>query len=122
MSGTVPPFGVHTGNPCSPIRAGNLTDTINNPTTTNVVPNVDENLLDIRKRLDNGENIMKSITEGPFQMGTLIETRAEETEGALQIGPERARVFADLSAEEKEMYKADNRATNILLQDDSGRF
>ncbi|GJW86244.1 hypothetical protein Tco_0161584 [Tanacetum coccineum] len=49
-------------------------------------------------------------------MGTLIETRVEETEGALQLGPERARVFADLSAEEKERYKADIRATNILLQ------
>ncbi|GJT04592.1 retrovirus-related pol polyprotein from transposon TNT 1-94 [Tanacetum coccineum] len=41
---------------------------------------------------DNGENIMKSITE------------------------ERARVFTDLTAEEKERYKADIRATNILLQ------
>ncbi|GJV37388.1 hypothetical protein Tco_1409865 [Tanacetum coccineum] len=64
----------------------------------------------------NGENIMKSITEGPFQMGTFIQTPAEETEGALQLGPERARVFTDLSAEEKERYKADIRATNILLQ------
>ncbi|GJU68030.1 hypothetical protein Tco_1254289 [Tanacetum coccineum] len=65
------------------------------------------------------ENIMKSITEGPFQMGTFIQTPAEdaeETEGALQLGPERARVFTDLSAEEKERYKADIRATNILLQ------
>ncbi|GKF43900.1 hypothetical protein Tco_0130452, partial [Tanacetum coccineum] len=43
---------------------------------------------------DNGENIMKSITEGP----------------------KRARVFTDLSAEEKERYKADIRATDILLQ------
>ncbi|GJS71358.1 retrovirus-related pol polyprotein from transposon TNT 1-94 [Tanacetum coccineum] len=65
---------------------------------------------------DNGENIMKSITEGPFKMGTFIQTPAEETEGALQPGPERARVFTDLSAEEKERYKADIRATNILLQ------
>ncbi|GJX35627.1 retrovirus-related pol polyprotein from transposon TNT 1-94 [Tanacetum coccineum] len=68
---------------------------------------------------DNGENIMKSITEGPFQMGMFIQTPAEdaeETEGALQLGPERARVFTDLSAEEKERYKADIRATNILLQ------
>ncbi|GKG28553.1 hypothetical protein Tco_0406880, partial [Tanacetum coccineum] len=30
--------------------------------------------------------------------------------------PERARVFTDLSAEEKERYKAYIRATNILLQ------
>ncbi|GKC75896.1 retrovirus-related pol polyprotein from transposon TNT 1-94 [Tanacetum coccineum] len=65
---------------------------------------------------DNGENIMKLITEGPFKMGTFIQTPAEETEGALQLGPEHARVFTDLSAEEKERYKADIRATNILLQ------
>ncbi|GJS09625.1 hypothetical protein Tco_0366421 [Tanacetum coccineum] len=60
-------------------------------------------------RKDNGENIMKSITEGPFQMGTFIQTPAEdaeETEGALQLGPERARVFTDLSAEEKERHIA----------------
>ncbi|GKA84833.1 hypothetical protein Tco_0806487 [Tanacetum coccineum] len=43
---------------------------------------------------DNGENIMKSITEGPV----------------------RARVFTNLSAQDKERYKADIRATNILLQ------
>ncbi|GKB23358.1 retrovirus-related pol polyprotein from transposon TNT 1-94 [Tanacetum coccineum] len=52
---------------------------------------------------------MKSITEGPFQMGTFIQTPAEdaeETEGALQLGPERARVFTDLSAEEKRMLYA----------------
>nr|GEX04150.1 COP9 signalosome complex subunit 6a-like [Tanacetum cinerariifolium] len=48
---------------------------------------------------DNGENIMKSITEGEAQ-----------------LGPECDRVFIDLSADEKEMYKADIRATNILLQ------
>ncbi|GKF00532.1 hypothetical protein Tco_0023882, partial [Tanacetum coccineum] len=65
---------------------------------------------------DTGENIMKSITEGPFKMGTFIQTHAEETEGALQPGPKCARVFTDLSAEEKERYKADVRATNILLQ------
>ncbi|GJR04839.1 retrovirus-related pol polyprotein from transposon TNT 1-94 [Tanacetum coccineum] len=71
---------------------------------------------------DNGENIMKSITEGPFQMGMFRETIAEGAEGALHLGPERVRVFTDLTAEEKERYKADIRATNILLQDDSGRF
>ncbi|GKE90666.1 hypothetical protein Tco_1571761 [Tanacetum coccineum] len=65
---------------------------------------------------DNGENIMKSITEGPFKMGTFIQNPAEETEGALQPGPKRARVFTDLSAEEKERYKASIRAMNILLQ------
>ncbi|GJZ06896.1 retrovirus-related pol polyprotein from transposon TNT 1-94 [Tanacetum coccineum] len=65
---------------------------------------------------DNGENIMKSITEGPFQMGMFRETIAEGAEGALHLGPERVRVFTDLTAEEKERYKADIRATNILLQ------
>ncbi|GKD62429.1 hypothetical protein Tco_1299938, partial [Tanacetum coccineum] len=65
---------------------------------------------------DNGENIMKSITEGPFQMGMFRETIAEGAEGALHLGPERIRVFTDLTAEEKERYKADIRATNILLQ------
>ncbi|GJV64878.1 hypothetical protein Tco_1475706 [Tanacetum coccineum] len=37
-------------------------------------------------------------------------------EGAVQHGPVRDRVLNDLLAEEKERYKADIRATNILLQ------
>ncbi|GJR15055.1 hypothetical protein Tco_0797707 [Tanacetum coccineum] len=65
---------------------------------------------------DNGENIMKSIKEGPFQMGTVSDVITGGTEGAIQQGPVRARVLNDLSAEEKERYKADIRATNILLQ------
>ncbi|GJR66036.1 retrovirus-related pol polyprotein from transposon TNT 1-94 [Tanacetum coccineum] len=69
-----------------------------------------------RIRLDNGENIMKSIKEGPFQMGTVSDVITGGTEGAVQQGPVRARVLNDLSAEEKERYKADIRATNILLQ------
>ncbi|GKD12805.1 hypothetical protein Tco_1197212, partial [Tanacetum coccineum] len=43
---------------------------------------------------ENGANILKSIDEGPFQMGTFRETFAED----------------------KERYNADIRATNILLQ------
>ncbi|GJR45939.1 integrase, catalytic region, zinc finger, CCHC-type containing protein [Tanacetum coccineum] len=62
----------------------------------------------------NGVNILKSIDEGPFQMGTFRETLAEGTEGAL--GPERPRVYSDLSPEDKERYNADIRAMNILLQ------
>ncbi|GJY53292.1 hypothetical protein Tco_0444956 [Tanacetum coccineum] len=65
---------------------------------------------------DNGENIMKSIKEGPFQMGTVSDVITGGTEGEVQHGPVRARVLKDLSAEEKERYKADIRATNILLQ------
>ncbi|GJT67283.1 integrase, catalytic region, zinc finger, CCHC-type containing protein [Tanacetum coccineum] len=59
---------------------------------------------------------MKSITEGPFQMGTVSDMIAAGTEGTFQQGPVRARVFTDLSAQEKERLKADIRATNILLQ------
>ncbi|GJZ94573.1 retrovirus-related pol polyprotein from transposon TNT 1-94 [Tanacetum coccineum] len=62
---------------------------------------------------DNGENILKSIDEGPFKMGKFRETLAE---GSLHLGPERDKVFADLTPEEKERFKADIRATNILLQ------
>ncbi|GJT38013.1 hypothetical protein Tco_0937878 [Tanacetum coccineum] len=63
---------------------------------------------------DNGENIMKSIKEGPFQMGTVSDVITGGTEGAAQQGPVRTRVLNDLSAEEKERYKADIRATNNL--------
>nr|GEX72861.1 retrovirus-related Pol polyprotein from transposon TNT 1-94 [Tanacetum cinerariifolium] len=65
---------------------------------------------------DNGVNILKSIDEGPFQMGTFWETLSEGNEGALHLGPERPRVYSDLLLEEKERYNADIRATNILLQ------
>ncbi|GJT81712.1 putative ribonuclease H-like domain-containing protein [Tanacetum coccineum] len=65
---------------------------------------------------DNGENIMKSIKEGPFHMGTVSDVIAGGTEGAVQHGLVRARVLNDLSTKEKERYKADIRATNILLQ------
>ncbi|GJY97971.1 hypothetical protein Tco_0514881 [Tanacetum coccineum] len=36
---------------------------------------------------DNGENIMKSIKEGPFQMGTVSDVITGGTEGAVQQGP-----------------------------------
>ncbi|GKA25206.1 hypothetical protein Tco_0711315 [Tanacetum coccineum] len=65
---------------------------------------------------ENGVNILKSIDEGPFQMGTFRETLAEGDEGALHLGPERPRVYSDLSSEDKDRYNADIRATNIILQ------
>ncbi|GJU02673.1 retrovirus-related pol polyprotein from transposon TNT 1-94 [Tanacetum coccineum] len=68
------------------------------------------------KGKDNGENILKSIDEGPFQMGKFHATLAEGNEGALHLDPERDRVFTDLLLEEHERSKADIRATNILLQ------
>nr|GEZ80506.1 integrase, catalytic region, zinc finger, CCHC-type, peptidase aspartic, catalytic [Tanacetum cinerariifolium] len=64
----------------------------------------------------NGVNILKSIDKGPFQMGTIRETLAERTEGAPYLGPERPRVYSDLSPKEKDRYNADIRAINILLQ------
>nr|GFB07907.1 hypothetical protein [Tanacetum cinerariifolium] len=65
---------------------------------------------------DNGVNILKSIDEGPYKLGTFRETLAESTEGTPQFGPERQRVYSDLKSEEKDRYNADIRATNILLQ------
>nr|GEV05400.1 copia protein [Tanacetum cinerariifolium] len=65
---------------------------------------------------DNRVNILKSIDEGPYQMGTFRETLAESTEGTPQFGPEQPRVYSDLSFEEKDRYNANIRATNILLQ------
>nr|GEU74336.1 integrase, catalytic region, zinc finger, CCHC-type, peptidase aspartic, catalytic [Tanacetum cinerariifolium] len=65
---------------------------------------------------ENGVNILKSIDEGPFQMGTFRETLAEGEEGALRLGPEQPRVYPDLSPKEMERYKADIQPTNILLQ------
>nr|GEZ16596.1 hypothetical protein [Tanacetum cinerariifolium] len=64
----------------------------------------------------NGVNILKSIDEGPYQIGTVRETLAESTEGAPQFGPERPRVYSDLTPEEKDRYNANIWATNILLQ------
>nr|GFA66344.1 hypothetical protein [Tanacetum cinerariifolium] len=63
---------------------------------------------------DNGENIIKSINEGPFKIRKINETIIEGSEGAVR--PERDRVVADLTHEEKERYKDDIRTTNILLQ------
>nr|GEU74840.1 integrase, catalytic region, zinc finger, CCHC-type, peptidase aspartic, catalytic [Tanacetum cinerariifolium] len=65
---------------------------------------------------ENGVNILKSIDEGPFQMGTVRETLVEGTKEAPHLGLERPRVYSDLSPEEKDMYNVDIRATNILLQ------
>ncbi|GJZ09233.1 hypothetical protein Tco_0543516, partial [Tanacetum coccineum] len=65
---------------------------------------------------ENGVNILKSIDEGPFQMGIFQETLAEGNEGALHLGPERAQIYFNLSPEDKERYNTDIRAINILLQ------
>nr|GEX90360.1 ribonuclease H-like domain-containing protein [Tanacetum cinerariifolium] len=69
---------------------------------------------------DNGVNILKSIDEGPFRMGTLRETLAEGTEGALHLGPERPRVYSDLTSEEKDRINKKDRESK--LYDDFEHF
>ncbi|GJR45970.1 retrovirus-related pol polyprotein from transposon TNT 1-94 [Tanacetum coccineum] len=57
---------------------------------------------------ENGVNILKSIDEGLFQMGTFQETLAQGNEGSLHLGPERPRVYSDLSPEDKERGQGNN--------------
>ncbi|GJR81372.1 hypothetical protein Tco_0183417 [Tanacetum coccineum] len=67
---------------------------------------------------DNGENFMKSIKKDHFRWNGL-RCYCWRTEVKFKQGPVPlccARVLNDLSAEEKERYKADICATNILLQ------
>ncbi|GKB12039.1 hypothetical protein Tco_0845962, partial [Tanacetum coccineum] len=49
-------------------------------------------------------------------MGTTRVIVAEGTEGSLNLGPERPRVYSNLSQDEKDRYNADIQATNIILQ------
>ncbi|GJW55033.1 retrovirus-related pol polyprotein from transposon TNT 1-94 [Tanacetum coccineum] len=49
-------------------------------------------------------------------MGTTRGIIEEGTEGPINLGPERPRVYSELSQEEKDRYNADIRATNIILQ------
>nr|GEW22494.1 retrovirus-related Pol polyprotein from transposon TNT 1-94 [Tanacetum cinerariifolium] len=65
---------------------------------------------------ENRENTLQSIDEGPFKMRKFRETLAEGIKGAFHLGPERDRVFDDLTPDEKDRYKVDIHATNILLQ------
>nr|GEW00758.1 putative reverse transcriptase domain-containing protein [Tanacetum cinerariifolium] len=53
---------------------------------------------------ENGVNILKSIDEGPFLMGTVREQLVEGTEGAPHLGPECPQIYSDLSPEEKDQY------------------
>ncbi|GJX34737.1 hypothetical protein Tco_0246294 [Tanacetum coccineum] len=60
---------------------------------------------------ENGVNILKSIDEGPFQMGTFRETLAEGDEGALHLGPDGPRVYfmgLELTKEDRESQLYDD--------------
>ncbi|GJV75793.1 hypothetical protein Tco_1507377 [Tanacetum coccineum] len=63
---------------------------------------------------DNGVNILKSIDEGPFQMGTTRVIIAEGTEGSLNLGPERTRVFSDTVHDEKD--RVDRTEDRVIMQ------
>nr|GEW32726.1 integrase, catalytic region, zinc finger, CCHC-type, peptidase aspartic, catalytic [Tanacetum cinerariifolium] len=61
-------------------------------------------------------NILKSIDEGPYKMGTVRETLADSTEGAPQFGSKRSRVYSDLTSEEKDWFaKLINDMRNIKM-------
>nr|GEX03826.1 hypothetical protein [Tanacetum cinerariifolium] len=66
---------------------------------------------------ENGVNILKSIDEGPFWMGTLRETLTEGAEGSLHLGPERLGVYSDLTSEEKDRVdRIEDRGTMHRVQ------
>ncbi|GJW96707.1 retrovirus-related pol polyprotein from transposon TNT 1-94 [Tanacetum coccineum] len=64
----------------------------------------------------NGLQILQSIDQGPFELGTTRNTLGTTPEGGVLLGPERPRTYEDLSDTEKKRYDADVRATNIVLQ------
>ncbi|GJZ16949.1 hypothetical protein Tco_0553072 [Tanacetum coccineum] len=70
---------------------------------------------------ENGVNILKSIDEGPFQIETIRDTIAEGSEGAQQLGPERPRVYSDLSPEDKDRMQLNSKFVNNMLPE-WGRF
>ncbi|GJY98827.1 hypothetical protein Tco_0516257 [Tanacetum coccineum] len=71
----------------------------------------------IRKKKENWPGSKLTFLAGSeLEMGTFQETLSEGNEGALHLGPEHARVYSDLSPEDKYRYNADVWATNILLQ------
>ncbi|GKA00512.1 hypothetical protein Tco_0673062 [Tanacetum coccineum] len=59
---------------------------------------------------DNGENIMNSIKEGPFHMGTVSDVITGGIEGAVQQGPVRARENVKMILEGFELTKDDRES------------
>nr|GEX94400.1 hypothetical protein [Tanacetum cinerariifolium] len=65
---------------------------------------------------ENRVNILNSIDEGPYHMGTVRETLAESTEGTPQYGPKRPRAYSDLTSDEKDRFaKLINDMRNIKM-------
>ncbi|PWA78868.1 Retrovirus-related Pol polyprotein from transposon TNT 1-94 [Artemisia annua] len=65
---------------------------------------------------ENGENILKSIDEGPFQMGTTRDVISNGDDGTVTLGIDRPRTYNDPNEAEKKRYDADIRASNIVVQ------
>ncbi|GJS39752.1 retrovirus-related pol polyprotein from transposon TNT 1-94 [Tanacetum coccineum] len=65
---------------------------------------------------ENGLQILQSIDQGPFELGTTRDALGTTPEGCVLLRPERPRTYEDLSDTEKKQYDADVRATNIVLQ------
>ncbi|GKE12488.1 hypothetical protein Tco_1416039 [Tanacetum coccineum] len=64
---------------------------------------------------ENGLQILQSIDQGPFELGTIRNTLGTTPEGGVLLGPERPHTYDDLSDTEKKRYDADVHATNIML-------
>ena len=65
---------------------------------------------------DNGENILRSIDEGPFIMGTTRDVISTSEDGTVTFCIDRPRAYNDLNEAEKKRYDADIRASNIVIQ------
>ncbi|GJV13554.1 retrovirus-related pol polyprotein from transposon TNT 1-94 [Tanacetum coccineum] len=65
---------------------------------------------------ENGLQILQSIDQGPFKLGTTRDTLGTTAERCVLLGPERPHTYDDLNDDEKKRYDADVRATNIVLQ------
>ncbi|GJY95598.1 integrase, catalytic region, zinc finger, CCHC-type containing protein [Tanacetum coccineum] len=65
---------------------------------------------------ENGLQILQSIDQGSFELGTTRDALGTTPEGGVLLGSERPRTYEDLSDTKKKRYDADVRAINIVLQ------
>ncbi|GJV86391.1 retrovirus-related pol polyprotein from transposon TNT 1-94 [Tanacetum coccineum] len=56
---------------------------------------------------ENGLQILQSIDQGPFELGTTRDALRTTPEGGVLLGPERPRTYEDLSDTEKKRYDTD---------------
>ncbi|GKA53503.1 hypothetical protein Tco_0746818 [Tanacetum coccineum] len=65
---------------------------------------------------ENGVYILRSIDEGPYQMGTSRDTLGTFDDGSITLRIDRPRTYNDLNKNEKKRFDADIQSTNIVLQ------